>query len=396
MRRFHVKIIMRRFKSIFRRLRGTMYIYDNQEWPNFRWDEHELAKPLFDIAFLMGSIIGKMNSLEFAFHKEVILASMTDEIVNSSRIEGVQLNFQEVRSSIARKFDISSVPQTESSRYVDGIVEMMMDVSCNYDAELTLERLCGWQAALFPNGFNDLYRIKTGELRDDKLGPMQIVSSVHGRHKVHFQAPAAERLPSLMNEFLKWIARSTGNPLIRAAQAHLWFVTIHPFEDGNGRVARAITELMLARADKSPLRFYSLSRQIFRNREEYYLMLERAENGDLDITAWLLWFLDTLCESLQESLKLVDKTVIRALTWQKYNSAALDENQKKIVNMLLDGFEEKITTAKWAKICKCSQDTATRSINYLLKNNILVRLGDGRSTHYVLKIMNEENSAEER
>lgn len=375
-----------------------MYIYDNQEWPNFRWDEHELAKPLFDIAFLMGSIIGKMNSLEFAFQKEVILASMTDEIVNSSRIEGVQLNFQEVRSSIARKFDISSVPQTESSRYVDGIVEMMMDVRCNYDAELTLERLCGWQAALFPNGFNGLYRIKTGALRDDKLGPMQVVSSVHGRHKVHFQAPAAERLPSLMNEFLKWIARSTGNPLIRAAQAHLWFVTIHPFEDGNGRVARAITELMLARADKSPLRFYSLSRQIFRNREEYYLMLERAEKGDLDITAWLLWFLDTLCESLQESLKLVDKTVIRALTWQKYNSAALDENQKKMVNMLLDGFEEKITSAKWAKICKCSQATATRSINYLLENNILVRLGDGRSTHYVLKIMNaeKENSAEER
>ncbi|MBQ3681811.1 MAG: Fic family protein [Succinimonas sp.] len=269
-----------------------MYIYDNQEWPNFRWDEHKLAKPLFEIAFLMGSIIGKINSLDFAFQKEVILASMTDEIVNSSRIEGVQLNYQEVRSAVARKFDIPSVPETEISRYVDGIVEMMMDVRCNYDAELTLKRLCGWQAALFHGALNGRYHIKTGELRDDKLGPMQIVSSVYGSDKVYFQAPAAERLPSLMNEFLKWIARDSGNPLIRAALAHLWFVTIHPFEDGNGRVARAITELMLARADKSPLRFYSISRQIFRNREEYYLMLERAEKGDLDITAWLLWFLN--------------------------------------------------------------------------------------------------------
>ncbi|WP_406041570.1 Fic family protein [Succinimonas sp.] len=384
--------------STFRSLRGSMYIYDNQEWPNFRWDEHELAKPLFEIAFLMGSILGKMNSLNFAFQKEVVLESMTDEIVNSSMIEGVQLNYQEARSSVARKFDISSVPQTKSSRYVDGIVEMMMDARCNYDAELTLERLCGWQAAFFPGAFNGRYRIKTGALRDDKLGPMQVVSSAHGRYKVHFQAPDAERLPSLMNEFLKWIARSSGNPLIRAALAHLWFVIIHPFEDGNGRVARAITELMLARADKSPFRFYSISRQIAKNKKEYYLMLERAGRGDLDITAWLLWFLKTLGESLQESLKLIDKTVIKALAWQKYNSVALDDNQKKIVNMLLDGFEGKLTSGKWAKICKCSQDTATRAINYLLKNNILVRLGDGRSTHYVLKIMNDEkeNSTEEK
>lgn len=375
-----------------------MYIYDNQEWPNFKWDEHELAKPLFDIAFLMGSIIGKINSLDFAFQKEVILASMTDEIVNSSRIEGVQLNYQEVRSAVARKFDIPSVPKTEISRYVDGIVEMMMDVRCNYDAELTLERLCGWQAALFPGAFNDRYHIKIGALRDDKFGPMQIVSSVYGSDKVYFQAPDAKRLPSLMNEFLKWIVRDSGNPLIRAALAHLWFVIIHPFEDGNGRVARAITELMLARADKSPFRFYSISRQIAKNKREYYLMLERAGRGDLDITAWLLWFLKTLGESLQESLKLIDKTVIKALAWQKYNSVALDDNQKKIVNMLLGGFEGKLTSGKWAKICKCSQDTATRAINYLLKNNILVRLGDGRSTHYVLKIMNDEkeNSTEEK
>ncbi|WP_406546155.1 Fic family protein [Succinimonas sp.] len=384
--------------STFRSLRGSMYIYDNQEWPNFRWDEHELAKPLFEIAFLMGSILGKMNSLNFAFQKEVVLESMTDEIVNSSMIEGVQLNYQEARSSVARKFDISSVPQTKSSRYVDGIVEMMMDARCNYDAELTLERLCGWQAAFFPGAFNGRYRIKTGALRDDKLGPMQVVSSAHGRYKVHFQAPDAERLPSLMNEFLKWIARSSGNPLIRAALAHLWFVIIHPFEDGNGRVARAITELMLARADKSPFRFYSISRQIAKNKKEYYLMLERAGRGDLDITAWLLWFLKTLGESLQESLKLIDKTVIKALAWQKYNSVALDDNQKKIVNMLLDGFEGKLTSGKWAKICKCSQDTAIRAINYLLENNILERCGNGRSTHYVLKIMNDEkeNSTEEK
>ena len=307
----------------------------------------------------MGSVTEKMNSLDFAFQKEVILASMTDEIVNSSKIEGELLNFQEVRSAVARKFDISSVPQTESSHYIDGIVEMMMDARCNHDTELTLERLCGWQAALFPGAFNGMYHIKIGGLRDDKFGPMQVVSSVHDNYKVHFQAPAAERLPSLMNEFLKWIARSTGNPLIRAAQAHLWFVTIHPFEDGNGRVARAITELMLARADKSPLRFYSLSRQIFRNREEYYLMLERAEKGDLDITAWLLWFLDTLCESLQESLKLVDKT----------NDSTGNQSMGKLSDLIKWNFEYPISKFERLRNEVLSGERSVKGSDYNFNRN---------------------------
>ena len=347
-----------------------MYIYEHQEWPEFRWDEHRLSGLLFEVTFLLGTVIGKMNAVESIFKKEVLLTDMTDEIVKSSAIEGEHLNFEEVRSSVARKFDMPESVQTASSHYIEGIVEMMTDARCNFRNRLTLERLCSWQASLFPTGYSGMYKIRTGEIRDD-----------------------AQKLPEYINDFLQWIESDSNiNPLIKASLAHLWFITLHPFDDGNGRIARAITELMLSRADKSSYRFYSMSGQILKARNDYYRILEQTQKGSLDVTMWIQWFLETLLNSLRESSGLVDKIVTKAMTWQKLNKIALDSNQKKIITLMLDGFEGNLTSSKWAKICKCSQDTAIRSINYLVENKVLEQKGAGRSTHYILACMEKIDS----
>ena len=349
-----------------------MYIYEHQEWPEFRWDEHRLSGILFEVTFLLGTVIGKMNAVESIFKKEVLLTDMTDEIVKSSAIEGELLNFEEVRSSVARKFDMPESVQTASSHYIEGIVEMMTDARCNFKEKLTFERLCSWQASLFPTGYSGMNRIRTGEIRDDAQGPMQVVSSKFGNNYVYYEAPPAEKLPEYINDFLEWLDTDNNvNPLIKAAIAHLWFITLHPFDDGNGRIARAITELMLSRADKSSYRFYSMSGQILKARNDYYRILEQTQKGSLEVTMWIQWFLETLLNSLKESSGLVDKIVTKAMTWQKLNKIALDNNQKKIITMMLDGFEGNLTSSKWAKICKCSQDTAIRSINYLVENKVL-------------------------
>lgn len=370
-----------------------MYIYEHQEWPEFRWDEHRLSGLLFEVTFLLGTVIGKMNAVESIFKKEVLLTDMTDEIVKSSAIEGEHLNFEEVRSSVARKFDMPESVQTASSHYIEGIVEMMTDARCNFRKRLTLERLCSWQASLFPTGYSGMYKIRTGEIRDDAQGPMQVVSSKFGNSYVYYEAPPAEKLPEYINNFLQWIESDSNiNPLIKASLAHLWFITLHPFDDGNGRIARAITELMLSRADKSSYRFYSMSGQILKARNDYYRILEQTQKGSLDVTMWIQWFLETLLNSLRESSGLVDKIVTKAMTWQKINKIALDSNQKKIITMMLDGFEGNLTSSKWAKICKCSQDTAIRSINYLVENKVLEQKGAGRSTHYILACMEKIDS----
>ncbi len=362
-----------------------MYIYEHQEWPKFRWDEHRLSRVLFEVTFLLGTVIGKMNAVESIFKKEVLLADMTDEIVKSGAIEGEHLNFEEVRSSVARKFDMPGSVQTAGSHYIEGIVEMMTDARCNFNEKLTFERLCSWQASLFPTGYSGMYRIRTGEIRDDARGPMQVVSSKFGNSYVYYEAPPAEKLSGYINDFLEWIEADNGiNPLIKAAIAHLWFITLHPFNDGNGRIARAITEMMLSRADKSSYRFYSMSGQILKARDDYYRILEQTQKGSLDVTMWIQWFLETLHSSLRESTGFIDKIVTKAMTWQKLNKIALDNNQKKIITMMLDGFEGNLTSSKWAKICKCSQDTAIRSINYLVENKVLMQKGAGRSTHYIL------------
>lgn len=364
-----------------------MYIYEQKDWPNFYWKESRIAVLLHEVTLLMGTVIGKMDAAGSIFQKEVLLQDLTDEIVKTSAIEGEHLNIDEVRSSVARKLDIQLSKKTASSHYIDGIVEMMTDARCNHKERLTLDRLCNWQASLFPSGNSGMHRITTGQIRDDSQGPMQVISSVFGSNYVYFRAPPAELLPSYISDFLHWTETTSDvNPLIKAAIAHLWIVTLHPFDDGNGRIARAVTELMLSRADRSVYRCYSMSGQIHKDKSSYYKILEQTQKGTMDVTPWLYWFLETLQKALQGSSDLVDKTVAKAMTWHKLNQIVLDDDQKKIITMLLDGFEGNLTSSKWAKICKCSQDTAIRSINHLVKNKILVQQGAGRGTHYVLSV----------
>ena len=310
---------------------------------------------------------------------------MTEEITKSSEIEGELLNKDEVRSSIARRLNIHNEKSVNSSHHVDGVVEIMIDATHNFENSLTYERLCGWHAALFPTGYSGMYKIKTACYRDDKEGPMQVVSHNRGREIVYYEAPKASLIKKYMDEFLGWInnADST-NPLIKAAISHLWFITIHPFEDGNGRIARAVTEFMLARAEKSSYRFYSMSAQIQKQKNEYYKVLENTQKGTLDVTSWIKWFLETMLQALETSETMVGKIIAKAEHWMEFNKFPLDENQKKMINMLFDGFEGNLTSSKWAKICKCSQDTASRSIKQLVEYRILEQQGSGRSTHYVL------------
>ena len=363
-----------------------MYIHELNNWPHFTWDNDRITNLLSEVSFLQGSIIGKMKALGFDYQREAVLASMTDEITKSSEIEGELLNVEEVRSSIARRLDISNEKYiTKNNHYIDGVIQMMFDATHNYDKELTLERLCGWHAALFPTGYSGMYKIKVGDLRDDRDGPMQVVSFDMNAEKVYYQAPPAKKLPFYMKKFLYWINHENQtNPIIKTAIAHLWFITLHPFEDGNGRISRAITDMMFSRAEKSPYRFYSMSAQIQKEKKKYYNVLEYTQKGNLDITVWLEWFLRCMAKSIRNSEELVDKIVRKALYWQEISHVTLDKNQQKMINMLLDGFEGKLTSSKWAKICKCSQDTAGRSIKYLINNNILKQEGDGRSTHYTL------------
>lgn len=327
-----------------------------------------------------------MQSLGFHFQQEAILKSMTDEITKSGEIEGEVLNTEQVRSSVARRLNINNDNPVSSSHRIDGIVEMMIDATHGYKEDITLKRLCGWHAALFPTGYSGMYKIKVGSLRDDKDGPMQVVSSSIGKEIVYYEAPAADKLPAYLDDFIKWAnTRDNVNPVIKTAVAHLWFISLHPFEDGNGRIARALTDMMLSRAENTPYRFYSLSAQIQKDKKEYYNVLEKTQKGSLDITEWVEWFLKCLEKSIRASDNLIDKIVQKALCWQEFNKIPLDKNQQKIINMLLDGFEGNLTSGKWAKICKCSQDTANRSIKYLMENNILEQEGTGRSTHYILK-----------
>ncbi len=366
-----------------------MYIQEQQDWPHFRWDYKKLSDLLPEVSFLRGKLLGTMKSLGFSFQQEAILQNMSAEIVKSSEIEGVLLNMDQVMSAVARRLNISSHSQVQGSHYIDGIVEMMVDATHNCREKLTLERLCGWHAALFPTGRSGLYEITVGKLRDDKNGPMQVVSLHSGREVVHYEAPAAEKLPSQVSAFLNWIENDHGcNPLLKSAIAHLWLVTLHPFEDGNGRIARAVTEMMLSRADNTSYRLYSMSAQIRKDRKDYYNILESTQKGTLDSTEWLEWFFTCLKKSICNADELAGKIVHKALCWQKFSQITPDDSKRKIISMLFDGFEGKLTSSKWAKICKCSQDTAARSIKYLVENGILQQEGSGRGTHYILR--NEE------
>ena len=362
------------------------YIHEEENWTNFTWDNKQVTLKLGTARNLQGRLLGKMESLGFDLQNEAILDTLTLDVLKSSEIEGEYLNKEQVRSSIARRLGIDIAGAVESDRHVDGIVEMMLDATQRYDLPLTKDRLFGWQAALFPTGWSNLYKITVADWRKDATGPMQVVSGPPGKEKVHYQAPNADRIESEMGKFLKWFEKDNEIDLVlKAAIAHLWFVTIHPFDDGNGRITRALTDMILARSDKSRRRFYSMSAQIRVERKQYYEILEKIQKGNSDITEWIIWFLQCLINAIDSTEEILTKIFHKAAFWNLHSTTILNERQQKILNKLLDGFDGKLTTSKWGKMNKCSQDTALRDIQDLIKKNILQKEeSGGRSTNYEL------------
>ena len=362
------------------------YIHELAEWPEFRWDHKVLADTLGTVRHRQGRLIGRMEALGFDLRRAASLQTMTEEVLKSSEIEGEILDRDQVRSSIARRLGMDIGGLVPADRDVESVVEMMLDATQNYEQPLTDERLFGWHAALFPAGRSGMQRIKVGAWRDDTSGPMQVISGPVGREHVHYEAPKAVRVPADMQAFLRWFnGKGALDPVIKAGIAHLWFVTIHPFEDGNGRIARAIADMQLARSEQSPQRFYSMSAQIRQERKAYYDILESTQKGNLDITAWLSWFLACLSRAFDGAEDILSGVLRKARFWEKHAGDSLNERQRAMLNRLLDGFEGKLTSSKWAKIGKCSPDTALRDITDLLERGILVKdKGGGRSTSYSL------------
>ncbi|MEM7620473.1 MAG: Fic family protein [Pseudomonadota bacterium] len=364
-----------------------MWIYEHKSWPDFTWDTSALANQLVDIRYRQGRLLGQMEGLGFELKQEASLNTLTNDVVKSSAIEGENLNHEEVRSSIARRLGIEIAGLVPASRDVEGIVEMMLDATQNFAKTLTKERLFDWHAALFPTGRSSMHRITVGDWRTMDSGPMQVVSGPIGREKVHFKAPNADRLENEMNRFLEWFDEKDAiDPVLKAGIAHLWFVTIHPFEDGNGRIARAIGDMALARADNIPNRFYSLSSQIEAERKEYYNQLERQQRGTPDITGWLEWFLGCLGRAISGAEITLGNVLLKAQLWSHINKNPVNERQRIIINRMLEAdFKGYMNTSKYAKMTECSNDTALRDINNLKERGILIQNpGGGRSTSYRL------------
>lgn len=364
-----------------------MYLYDNQNWPIFEWNSEKLLPLLAYVRNRQGKLIGKMGALGFELQNEANLEILTIEILKSTEIEGEFLDREQVRSSIARRLGLDISGLVYSERNVDGIVDLMLDATKKYDKELTKERLFSWHASLFPAGQSGMYKIITGNWRDDSTGPMQVVSGALGKEKVHYQAPPANQIENEMRIFFDWFNLEKNVDLVlKAAIAHLWFVTLHPFEDGNGRISRALSEMLLARSDEQSYRFYSMSTQIRKERNSYYDILEKTQKGSLDITNWLEWFLDCLLHAIESSEKLLEKLIYKHEFWLQNSKVSINDRQRKILNMLMDDFEGVLNTTKWAKIGKCSQDTALRDIQDLIEKGILAKSEQGgRSTNYELK-----------
>ncbi|MDD5090504.1 MAG: Fic family protein [Candidatus Wallbacteria bacterium] len=363
------------------------YIHELPKWPEFAWDMQMLAEVLAAVRHRQGRHLGKMESLGFDLQNEAHLATLTREIITSSAIEGERLNTDEVRSSIARKLSLDFAGLPRPGRRVDGIVDMMLDATRNRDQPLTAERLGAWHSALFLSGRSGLARITVGAWRRDESGPMQVVSGPLGREKVHFQAPAAGRIETEMGTFLEWFNRNSDiDPVLKAAVSHFWFVTIHPFDDGNGRIARAISELALSRADRSGNRFYSMSSRIEAERKDYYRQLERAQKGSLDITPWIAWFLGCLDRALEAADITLDSVLNKARTWQKIDGTGpVNQRQRLVINRMLGDWQGNLNTSRYAKLARCSTDTALRDIRELLDRSILEKNdGQGRSTSYRL------------
>jgi Fic family protein len=371
-----------------------MYIHQVPQWPKFIWDEKKLSYLLGNVRHLQGRLLGKMEGMGFALQNEASLQTLTEDVLKTSEIEGEILNADQVRSSIARKFGMEVAGLVPSDRNVDAVVEMMLDATQRYQHELSEERLFGWHSALFPTGRSGMYKIVVSNWRDnDKTDPMQVVSGAMGKEKIHYQAPNSDILFAEMKAFLKWYNTFNDNdPVVKAGIAHLWFVTIHPFDDGNGRIARAITDMQLARADGSAQRFYSMSAQIRLERNKYYEVLESTQKGTIDITEWLYWFLDCFGRAISATDEALAKILFKAKFWDYLKKKTLNERQKLMLNKLLDGFDGRLNSSKWAEITKCSQDTAGRDIQALLDQNVLIKEdAGGRSTSYILNERIDEN-----
>jgi Fic family protein len=362
-----------------------MFIYERKEWPRFTWDTKQLAEPLAAIRHRQGRLIGSMEALGFNLRQEAVLQTLTADVLKTNEIEGEQLDAEQVRSSIARRLGMDVGALNPVDRNVEGVVEMMLDATGRYDQALTADRLFGWHAALFPTGRSGMVKINTGAWRDDGNGTMQIVSGPVDRERVHFQAPAAAKLDGEMKAYLDWFNMDASNdPVLKAGIAHLWFVTIHPFDDGNGRIARAIPDMSLARSEDSPQRFYSMSAQIRQERKSYYEILEETQKG-LDITPWMAWFLNCLGSAIEGAHTTLAAVFAKARFRERIADTAINERQRMILNRLLDGFEGKLTTSKYAKLTKSSNDTAPWDVLFLVENGILVRKPEGgRSTSYDL------------
>ena len=361
-----------------------MFIHDLKDWPRFHWNRERLAEPLAAVRHQQGRLIGHMEALGFNLRQEAVLQTLTEDVLKSSEIEGEKLDPVQVRSSIARRLGMDIGALKPADRNVESVVEMMLDATRHYDQPLTDERLFAWHASLFPTGRSGMTKIKAGEWRDDSTGPMEVVSGPIGKEKVHFQAPEAKRLDADMRTFLAWFnATADIDQVLKAAQAHLWFVTIHPFDDGNGRIARAIADMALARSENSPQRFYSMSAQIRQERAAYYDILEQTQKSTLDITPWMEWFLGCLGRAIEGAQTMLGTVLAKARFWKRIADFPINERQRVVLNRLLNGFEGKLTTTKYAALAKCSQDTALRDILPLVERGILVRNPEGgRSTSY--------------
>jgi Fic family protein len=363
-----------------------MYIWEQLAWPCLTWDAQRLAPVLAQARHEQGRLLGGMEALGFQLREEAVLQTLTSDVLKSSEIEGERLDPDQVRSSVARRLGMDIAGLVPSDRDVDGVVEMMLDATRRFAEPLTEERLFAWHASLFPTGRSGMAKIRAGAWRDDASGPMRVVSGPVGRERVHFVAPPAERLEAEMAAFLEWFnARMEGDPVLNAGLAHLWFVTVHPFDDGNGRIARAIADMALARSERSDQRFYSMSSQIRLERNAYYDALESAQKGTTDVSEWLEWFLGCLMRAIESAQDTLSSVLFKARFWERFATEPLNERQIKVLNRVLDGFEGKLTSSKWAKLTKCSQDTAYRDILDLVERGVLKKsAAGGRSTSYDL------------
>ncbi|PCJ21501.1 MAG: cell filamentation protein Fic [Candidatus Cloacimonadota bacterium] len=367
-----------------------MWIYENKNWPNFIWDEKNISKKLINIRHFQGKLLGKMENISFDLQSEANLKTLTNDIIKSSIIEGENLSFNEVRSSLARHLGIDIGGLITISHNVDGIVNVILDATKNFNKPLTKNRLFDWHGALFPTGRSGINKITVGNWRSSKSGPMQIVSGIFGKETVHFEAPHADSIHQEMKLFLEWFEKDNSiDPLLKAGIAHFWFVTVHPFDDGNGRIARAIADLALTRADNTPNRFYSLSTQIELERQEYYNLLEKQQTGSLDLSPWLNWFLDCTDRAILNANETLKKVLLKATIWSEINKLSINKRQRLIINkMLEDDFKGYMNSSKYSKLTKCSNDTALRDIKVLQSYKIFIKnLSGGRSTSYRLSFL---------